>query len=242
MGNAQSTNSCSEIREYEFPEKFEKESRTELQSNISKLTICGYDSIEIRLLQNNSFMGTLVNEVALKMLRSNKFKSLTLNMVLEEFEMLRTDKNYQLKKVELLKYHTQNLKLLENQRIQIMSDVYPNSKTRFDIINQNKHKSILYFTNEKSLNSRSFEKVVLKDENIAQLINQNFDFYILQTQGLKNNSNPEEKMNNDLQIKLFETNVQPFLGILDENGKVVGKIHYGLDANNIFKELNKYKL
>ncbi|MBK7637110.1 MAG: hypothetical protein IPJ13_24685 [Saprospiraceae bacterium] len=193
VGNAQIANSCNEIREYVFPEKFDEESKIELQSNISKLTVCGYDSIEIRLLQNNSFMGTLVNEAALKMLRSNKIKSLTLNMVLEEFEILRSDIDYQSIKVGLLKYHTQNLKLSENQRIQIMSDVYPNYKTRFELINQNKHKSILYFTNEKRKNSKSFENVVLKDENIAQLINQNFDFYILQTNGLKKNSNSEEK-------------------------------------------------
>ena len=145
VGNAQIANSCNEIREYVFPEKFDEESEAEMQSNISKLTVCGYDSIEIRLLQNNSFMGTLINEAALKMLHLNKIKSLTLNMVLEEFEILRSDINYQSKKVGLLKYHTQNQKSLENQRIQIMSDVYPNSKTQFELINQNKHKSILYF-------------------------------------------------------------------------------------------------
>ena len=64
MSNAQSANFCNEIKVYQFPEKFDEESRKELQSNISKLSLCGYDSIEIKLLQNSSFMGTLVNEVA----------------------------------------------------------------------------------------------------------------------------------------------------------------------------------
>lgn len=241
MTNAQSADLCNEVKVYQFPEKFDEESRKELQSNISKLSLCGYDSIEIKLLQNNSFMGTLVNEVALKMLRSKKNESFTLNMVLEEFEIIRTDKSYQSKKVELLNYHIQNQKSLDNQRIKEISDVYPNSKTKFELNNKSKYKSILFFTNEKSLNSKSFENIVLKNENIAQLINENFVFYILQTQGIKMKTESEEKMNQDLQIKLFETNVQPFLGILDENGKVIGKIHYKLDTNNIYNELNKYK-
>jgi hypothetical protein len=241
MSNAQSANFCNEIKVYQFPEKFDEESRKELQSNISKLSLCGYDSIEIKLLQNSSFMGTLVNEVALKMLRSKKIESFTLSTVLEEFEIIRTDKSYQSKKEELLNYYIQNQKSVENQRVKEMSDVYPNSTTKFELNSKSKHKSILYFTNEKSLNSKSFENVVLKNENIAQLINENFAFYILQTHVLKMKTNSEEKRNQDLQIKLFETNVQPFLGILDKNGKVIGKIHYKLDVNNLYNELNKYK-
>lgn len=241
MANAQSPDSCNDVKVYQFPEKFDEESRKELHTNISKLSICGYDSIEIKLLQNSSFMGTLVNEVALKMLRSKKNESLTLNMLLEEFEIIRTDKHYQSKKVELLNYYIQNQKSLEYQRIKKISDVYPNFRTKFELNNQNKRKSILYFTCENCQNSKPFENVVLKNENIAQLINENFAFYILQTHGLKIKTDSEEKRNQDLQIKLFETNVQPFLGILDENGKVIGKIHYKLDVNNIYNELNKYK-
>lgn len=241
MTNAQSADFCSEVRVYQFPEKFDEESKKELQTNISKLSLCGYDSIEIKLLHNNSFIGVLVNEVALKMIRSKKIESFTLNMVLEEFEIIRTDKSYQSKKVELLNYHIQNQKSVESQRFKEMWDVYPNSKTKFELNSKIKHKSILYFTNEKSLNSKSFENVVLKNENIAQLIKENFVFYILQTHGLKMKTESEEKRNQDLQIKLFETNVQPFLGILDENNKVIGKIHYKLDATNIYNELNKYK-
>jgi hypothetical protein len=241
MAKAQSIDSCNEVKEYQFPENFDEESRKELQLNISKLSLCGYDSIEIKLLQNYSFMGTLVNKVALKMLRSNKIKFINLNMVLEEFEILRKDYNYQSEKYGLLQYHIQNQKSLENQRTKMISDVYPKSKTKFELNNQNKHKSILYFTSENCQNSKSFENVVLKDEKIAQIINENFIFYILNTHDLKMKTCSEKKWNQDLQIKLFETNVQPFLGILDENGKVIGKIHYNLEANYIYNELNKYK-
>jgi hypothetical protein len=232
---------CDEIRSYKFPEKFDDKSIAELQAKILELSNCGYDTTEIELLQNNSFMGSLVNEAVDKMLKAKSIQDFNLEMILKEFEIIRSDEIYQSNKKDILQYHVNNQNSMDRQRNQTMSDVYPTSRTDFDpnqIRDKNSNsKSILYFTHEDCKNCQSFENVVLKNESIAELINEHFDFYILQTDYFEKNPKAAEKINYDIQVNMFEMNSLPLLGILNENGKVIGKIPYRLDANNIYTEI-----
>ena len=242
---AQVNGKCDKIRSYKFPEKFDNSSITILKAKISELSNCGYDSDEIKLLQNNSFMGSLINQAVEKMLKANSIQDFDLDMVLKEFEIIRSDELYQSNKKELLKYHINNQNSMDRQRNQTMGDVYPTSKSKFDpnqIRDENfSSKSILYFTHKDCKNCQSFENIVLKNESIAELINKNFDFYILETDYFEKDPKAEGKINYDIQVNLFEMNSLPLLGILNEKGKVIGNIPYRLDANNIYIEIKKYE-
>jgi len=241
----QVNDNCDEIRSYIFPEKFDDKSIAELQAKILELSNCGYDSTEIKLLQNASFMGILVNEAVDKKLKAKSIQDFNLDMILKEFEIIRSDEIYQINKKDILQYHVNNQNSMDKQRNQTMSDVYPNSKAVFDL-NQIRDeefsfKSILYFTHEDCKNCQSFENAVLKNESIAELINEHFDFYILQTDSVEKDPKADEKINYDIQVNMFEMNSLPLLGILNQNGKVIGKIPYRLDTNNIYTEIQKYK-
>lgn len=242
---AQVDDKCEEIRRYKFPDKFDETSIAELQSKISDLRSCGYDSTEIKLLQNKAFMGSLVNKALDKMLKSKSIQDFNLGKVLNEFEVIRSDENYLSIKEGLLNDHIQNQNAMDRQRNQTMKEVYPTSKIEFslnELRDENfNSRSILYFTHEDCQNCRTFENVVLKNESIAQLINENFDFYILQTDYFEDNPEAEGKINYDIQVNMFEMNSLPLLGILNEKGVVIGKIPYRLDANNIYVELEKLR-
>ena len=238
---SQVNDKCDEIKSYKFPDEFTETSIAELQAKILELSNCGYDSTEIKLLQNNSFMGSLLNEAVEKMLKENSISDFNLDMILKEFEVIRSDQLYQTHKEDLLQYHVNNQNTMDRQRNQKISDVYPNSKTEFMSIQieaeKLNSKSILYFTHKDCQNCKSFENVVLKNGAIAELINENFDFYILQTDYFEKDPKADGKINYDIQVNMFEMNSLPLLGILDEKGKVIGKIPYRLDANNIYTEI-----
>jgi thioredoxin-related protein len=110
---------------------------------------------------------------------------------------------------------------------------------------------LLYFSAHKCLNSQQFESKVLSDPGIQQIINQKFVFINLVTDD-KNLALPEYficlpntndtikqigEINLHHQVKLFKSNAQPNLHILDSNGN---QINDSFGYNTSIEAFKKY--
>lgn len=110
---------------------------------------------------------------------------------------------------------------------------------------------LLYFSAHKCLNSQQFESKVLLDPEVQQIINQKFIFTNLVTDD-KHEALPEYficrpntndtikqigKINLHHQVKLFISNTQPNLYILDSNGK---QINGSFGYNTSIEAFKKY--
>lgn len=86
----------------------------------------------------------------------------------------------------------------------------------------------MYFTGYADINSRKFEDQILTDEDVKSLLVAKFNYFIAYVDDNAKDKAPNltvGQKNGKIQVGYFKKNYQPYLCIIDEEGKVLSEIN-----------------
>ncbi len=240
---SQSTDSCFELREFEFPKEINEEWEESYAQILQELLHCGYDVLDVEALKLNSFVGYLMSESFKKSGRSiNNISAFKFDIILDELDTLKMRKDYNAFRNKVLTNLASFEEKYDTRKHIALDSLYSDIKHFYELDpKKNKRRlknSLLYFRSDNNDDCKNFEDFILKEESIVKSIDKKYEFYILDVGVTINKLDSLQSINYQIFKRYCAEDNLPCMVILDDAGSMIKEVKCEFSFVNICNALH----